>query len=166
MLTEKLYKKMNDQVMIEFYSSNLYLAMSSWCVKEGYDGAAKFLYEHAQEEMQHMNKLFHYINQTGSQAIIAAIDAPPKDYKSLKSIFEDTYKHEQFVTKNIFELTDLALELKDFSTFSFLQWYTAEQHEEEALFKSIIDKFDIIGTEGRGLYLCDKEIGNLVGQQV
>lgn len=161
MLKEKLYNKMNEQVMLEFYSANLYLAMSSWCAKEGLSGTAKFLYDHSKEEMEHMEKLFHYINETGSHAKIEAIDAPPSNYSSIKELFDEVFKHEQMITLKIFELADLALELKDHSTFSFLQWYTAEQHEEEALFKGILDKIEIIGTEGRGLFLIDKEIGNL-----
>ena len=164
MLNEKLYKKMNEQMMFEFYSANLYLAMSSWCAKEGFSGAAKFLYEHSKEEMEHMEKLFHYINETGSQAIVTAIDAPPSEYESVKELFEKVYKHEQFITQKIFALADLALELKDYATFSFLQWYTAEQHEEEALFKGILDKFEIIGMEGRGRFMIDREIGNLARQ--
>ena len=162
MLKEKLYKKMNDQVMLEFYSANLYMAMSSWCAKEGLTGAAKFLYAHSKEEMEHMEKLFHYVNETGSHAIIEAIEAPPSDFKSIKKIFQEIYNHEQMITKKIFALADLSLELKDYSTFSFLQWYTAEQHEEEALFKGILEKIDIIGMEGRGLFMIDREIGNLI----
>ena len=80
---------MNDQVMLAFYSANLYMAMSSWCAKEGLTGAAKFLYAHSKEEMGHMEKLFHYVNETGSHAIIQAIDAPPSDFKSLKKIFQE-----------------------------------------------------------------------------
>ncbi len=30
-------------------------------------------------------------------------------------------------------------------TFNFLQWYVAEQHEEEKLFKSVIDKLTLAG---------------------
>lgn len=115
--------------------------------------------------MAHMEKLFRYINETGSQAILSDLKAPESEFSSLQEVFEKTYKHEQFITKKIFELVDLALELKDYSTFSFLQWYTAEQHEEEALFKGILEKFEIIGTQGRGLFMIDREIGNLVAQQ-
>jgi len=162
MLTEKLYKKMNEQMMLEFESANLYKSMSAWCQSKGYTGAAIFLNQHASEEMEHMEKLFRYINETGSQAILGELKAPQSDFASLKEVFEKTYKHEQFITQKIFALADLALESKDFSTFAFLQWYTAEQHEEETLFKGIIEKFDIIGTEGRGLFMVDREIGNLI----
>jgi ferritin len=54
------------------------------------------------------------------------------------------------------------LEEKDYSTFNFLQWYVAEQHEEEKLFKSIVDKIRVIGTEGTGLFQIDREIGRMV----
>lgn len=49
----------------------------------------------------------------------------------------------------------------DGSTFDFLRWYVAEQNEEEHLFESILDKIELIGVEGHGLFLIDKEIGNL-----
>lgn len=65
------------------------------------------------------------------------------------------------VSKSIFELVDFALSNKDYSTFNFLQWYVAEQHEEEKLFKEILDKIDMMGMERRGLFMLDKEIGQL-----
>lgn len=65
------------------------------------------------------------------------------------------------ITEQINELVDIALNEKDYSTFNFLQWYVAEQHEEEKLFKSILDKIDVINIEGRGLYMIDKEIGSM-----
>ena len=164
MLTKELYSKMNDQMMLEFESANIYKAMSAWCQAQGYSGAARFLNRHAAEEMEHMERLFTYINETGSQAVLGDLKAPESTFSSLKEVFEKTYEHEQYITQKIFALADLALELKDFSTFNFLQWYTAEQHEEEALFKGILEKFEIIRTEGRGLYMIDKEIGNLVRQ--
>ncbi|HHV6932438.1 TPA: ferritin, partial [Haemophilus influenzae] len=82
MLSENVVKLLNDQMNLEFYSSNLYLQMSAWCDQKGFEGAAKFLSVHATEEMQHMRKLFTYLNETGSRAIISAIEAPAHEYKS------------------------------------------------------------------------------------
>ena len=53
------------------------------------------------------------------------------------------------------------MKAKDYSTFNFLQWYVAEQHEEEMIFKTVLDKMKIIGTEGKGIYMIDKEIGKM-----
>jgi len=58
-----------------------------------------------------------------------------------------------------------ALAEQDFSTFQFLQWYVAEQHEEERLFKGILDKIGIIGLDGKGIYFLDKEIRKLAGSE-
>jgi len=161
MLSEKLLKKLNDQVTLEFFSSNLYLQMSAWCEHKGLSGSARFLKTHANEEMAHMQKIFDYIQDTGALAIIEQIEKPISNFKDVKDVFERTYKHEKMITTQINEIVDLALTEKDYSTFNFLQWYVAEQHEEEKLFKSILDKFEIIGLDGRGLFMIDKEIGNI-----
>ncbi|WP_419769283.1 MAG: non-heme ferritin [Candidatus Marinarcus sp.] len=162
MLKKEVLNKMNEQINLEHFSSNLYLSMSSWCKAQGLNGAASFLETHSSEELGHMYKLFKYINETGSQAIVGALDAPDYQFKDIKDVFERTYKHEQFITNKINELVELTLAQKDYATFNFLQWYVSEQHEEEALFKGILDKMSIIGLEGRGLHMIDKEIGTLV----
>ncbi len=161
MLKENVLKKLNEQVTAEHYASNLYLAMSSWCKAQGLDGAAFFLKTHSKEELEHMYRLFNYINETGSMAIVSAIEAPPKNFKDLKDVFEQTFKHELHVTSLINNLVDLTLSEKDYSSFNFLQWYVSEQHEEEALFKGILDRIDVVGLEGRGLFMIDNEIGRL-----
>ena len=156
MLSANVIKLLNDQMNLEFYSSNLYLQMSAWCEQQGFEGAAKFLSAHAAEEMQHMRKLFTYLNETGAQAIISAIEAPSHEYKSLKEVIEITYEHEKLITSKINELVGKTFEEKDYSAFNFLQWYVAEQHEEEKLFSGILDKFNIIGNDGKSIYLIDK----------
>lgn len=42
MLSENVVKLLNDQMNLEFYSSNLYLQMSAWCDQQGFEGTAKF----------------------------------------------------------------------------------------------------------------------------
>lgn len=162
MLSETMLKALNEQITLEFYSSNLYLQMSSWCEFNALDGCAKFLKAHAAEEMEHMQRLFTYVNETGGLAIVGQIDAPPVDFKSVNDIFQETYDHEVFITAKINQLAKIAQQEDDFSTFNFLQWYVAEQHEEEKLFKSIIDKIEMIGPNG--LFFIDKEVENMVGE--
>jgi ferritin len=158
MLSDRMLDKLNEQINVEFYSSNLYLQMSSWCESQGLEGCATFLQAHAAEEMEHMQRLFTYVNECGALAKIGAIEAPPTDFESIDQVFETTLEHERFVTRKINELADVAFQQKDYSTFNFLQWYVAEQHEEEKLFNTIVDKIRIIGTEGRGLYHFDEQM--------
>ncbi len=157
-------KVLNDQVNEEGYASHYYLSMASWCDKNGLHGSAKFMYQHGETERVHMMKLLHYVNDTGGHALVGVVKEPPHDFKSLSDIFELTLKHEQNVTQKINGLVDRCLAEKDYSTFNFLQWYVAEQHEEEHMFKMILDLIKITGLEGRGLFLVDKEIGSLSGK--
>jgi ferritin len=150
---------LNHQVALEQYSANLYLAMSSWCKNQGLEGSARFLSDHSKEELAHMMKLFDYINDTGATAIISAVKQPPNEFDTVEDVFQKTLAHEKTITAAINALVDLALGEKDYSTFNFLQWYVAEQHEEERIFHAILDKIKIIGTEGRGLFMIDREIG-------
>lgn len=77
MLSEKLIERLNRQIDLEFYSSNLYLQMSAWCAFKGLEGSAAFPRSHAAEEMGHMQRLFDYVNETGAQATLGGIQAPP-----------------------------------------------------------------------------------------
>ena len=163
MLSAKTVDCLNEQINLEFYSSNLYLQMSSWCGHQGLDGSAAFLRDHATDEMTHMQRLFTYVNECGAMAKLGAIAAPPTEFDSIQDIYQQTYEHEVVVTKRINELAHVAFTEQDYSTFNFLQWYVAEQHEEETLFKSILDKLRIIGTEGQGLYLFDNEVRQMIG---
>jgi ferritin len=159
MLNESVLRLLNDQIEHEYYSVNLYLAMGSWANAKGLRGSAAFFEKHSGEEMIHMRKLFDYVNATGAQAIVPAVPKPPESFGSLREVFRSTLEHEMFITGKINALVDECLRLKDYSTFNFLQWYVAEQHEEENLFRSVIDLLELVGTEGRGVFFADKEIG-------
>jgi ferritin len=161
MLSKPMLAKINSQITIEFFSSNLYLQMSSWAAFNNYPGVAAFLHAHAAEEYMHMEKFFDYVNETGSMAIIDAIEKPASEYENLLDMFTKILEHEKFVTSKIYELVDAAFAGKDFGTFNFLQWYVAEQREEETLFTALLDKIKMVGTEKRHLYFIDKEIGKL-----
>jgi ferritin len=165
MLSATMTDRLNAQIREEFYSSNLYLQMSAWCEAKGLEGCASFLALHSDEERQHMMKLFRYVNETGSQAKISAIAEPPHDYADIKEVFETTFQHEQHITSTINNLMETALAERDFATFNFLQWYVSEQHEEEKLFKSILDLIDMVGTSGKGLFFLDQKIGRMKGPQ-
>ncbi|WP_409026094.1 non-heme ferritin [Gallibacterium anatis] len=161
MLKPAMIEKLNQQINLEFYSSNLYLQMSAWCNEHGYEGAATFLLRHADEELQHMQKLFAYVSETGALPILGEIAAPQHEFSSLKQLFTLVLEHEQLITQKINQLVDESFVEKDYSTFNFLQWYVSEQHEEETLFKRILAKFDLAGEDQRGLYFVDKELASL-----
>ena len=161
MLDQKMIDQLNSQINLEMYSSHLYLQMSSWCAFKALDGCSTFLSQHADEERMHMTRLVNYLSETGALVLLGGMEAPPTEFESLMVMFEKVYEHEKLVTKKINDLVHTANTLQDYSTLQFLQWYIAEQHQEEFLFKSILDKIKLIGVDGQGAFFIDQEIGNL-----
>ena len=164
MLKADMIEKLNAQMNLELFSSLLYQQMSAWCSYHSFEGAAAFLRRHAQEEMGHMQRLFDYLTDTGSLPQITAIASPFAEYESLDHLFHATYEHEQLISSKINELAHAAMTSQDYPTFNFLQWYVAEQHEEEKLFKSVLDKLSLAGKSGERLYFIDKELSTLDAQ--
>lgn len=163
MLSKELEAALNEQVALEAYASYSYLAMGSWMENEGFEGTAKFLYAQSDEERMHMLKLFHYINEVGGFAISPSVNAPTIEFGSFQEVFERVLAQEKKVTAAINTLMDIANKQADHTTANFLQWYVAEQREEEAQFNSILAKLKIIGKDGSGLYLIDRDLELLAG---
>ncbi|WP_025672680.1 non-heme ferritin [Salinivibrio socompensis] len=161
MLAPAMVDRLNEQINLEFFSSNLYLQMSAWCEDHSFEGAAKFLHKHAQEEMQHMQRLFTYVSETGAMPVLGSIDAPRHEFASLGEVFRETYQHERLITEKINSLAHAAFTTQDYSTFNFLQWYVAEQHEEEKLFKGVLDKIELVGEDGKALFFIDKDLASM-----
>ncbi len=162
MLSKKIEKALNTQVELEAESSNYYLSMASWAESEGLNGAANFLYMHSDEERTHMIKLVRFINERGGKATIPALKAPVSKFKSLTEVFNIILKHEILVSSEINKVVDACLSEKDYTTHNFMQWYVAEQMEEEALAKQNVDQLKLIGDDKGGLYLFDRDLASLI----
>ncbi len=161
MLHKEIEEALNQQVASESDSSNLYLAMASWAETNGYEGSANFLYQHSDEERMHMLKLVKYINERGGHAKITSLSEPKSHFDSLTDVFEALLNHELKVSEQINELVHICLQRRDYTTHNFLQWYVAEQIEEEALARSVMDKLKLIGNDKGGLYLFDRDVAQM-----
>jgi ferritin len=159
MLNKKIEEICNRQVEREGFSSNLYIAMASWAENNGYSGVAQWLYSQADEERLHMLKFIKYINERGGKAVFPALKKPEGEYKSVEDVFREVLKHEEFVTSSINEIVALTLEVKDFNTHNFLQWFVMEQVEEEASVRTILDKVRLVGKNN--MYQFDRDIMSL-----
>jgi ferritin len=165
MLNTKIESALNKQVQLESESSQYYLAMASWAENNGYNGVANFFYKHSDEERTHMLKLVRYINERGGKAKIPALPAVTTSFKSLDAVFQNLLKHEVNVSNEINNMVEICLKEKDYTTHNFLQWYVAEQIEEEALARNILDKLNLIGNDKGGMYLFDRDLASYTGEK-
>lgn len=164
MLSKKIEKELNLQIVLEASSSQTYLAMASWAERQGFVGTTNFLYRHSDEERLHMLKLIRYVNDREGKAVVPALGKPEEEYESVTSMFKAVLDHERGVTQKINKLVSLCLEEKDYTTHNFLQWYVSEQIEEESLVKMILDKLKLIGGDKGGMYLFDNDIERMSTQ--
>lgn len=158
MLSKNIETQLNLQIRIEAESSQIYLSMACWADTHGLDGIAQFMYTQSDEERTHMLKLVRYVNERGGHAQVTELKAPKTTFTNFQEMFEELYKHEVFVSESINNLVHETLSEKDYATHNFLQWYVAEQIEEEAQAKTILDKINMIGDDRGGLYLFDRDI--------
>ena len=158
MISKKLQNAINKQINKELYSEYLYLSMAAYLESIGLEGFANFFKIQVQEERFHAMKFFDYVNERGGRVILEAIDRPQIEFKSPVEIFEIAYNHEQYVTKLINELMEVAIKENDHAAKSFLNWYIDEQVEEEASMNKILNQLKMIGGKGQGMLMLDREL--------
>ena len=148
MITEKLQNAINEQITAEMWSSNLYLAMSFYMEKEGYNGMASWLKKQASEEKAHACEMASYIIKRGGKAKLDKIDVVPNDFGTPLEVFEQVAQHERRVSKMIDE---------DNATQNFLWQFVREQVEEEATADGIVDMIKKAGDAG--IFFVDSKLG-------
>lgn len=145
----------------EGYSWYLYTGMGMWSDLKGFKGTAKFMFEQAKEEMEHMEKVLEYARELGVEIDLPDIKAPSFKKGTIKDLFMQAYNHEVSVTKGIHDFYEAALKSNDHRTAIFLQWFITEQIEEEKQIKEILSIIEMCGLEPPGLFLADKAIGEM-----
>ena len=157
-ISSQMEKAINEQIAYEASATYAYVAMGSWCERTGFEGGAVFFFEQANEENMHLLKFIHYLNGAGAEAIIPGIAKPQAAFTTLESTLQAGLKSEQTVTKLINNLVEIAEKEKDRATYSFLQWFVNEQVEEETLFQTILQKFEILGRDKLAVYQIDQSL--------
>ncbi len=160
MLSKKLQDAINEQINREFFSEYMYLSMAAYCHELDLDGVANYFHVQAQEEHFHSMKFYNFVIDRGGKVTLKKIDAPPVAFKSVIDIFQQTLKHEQFVSKCINDLMDLAAKENDHAVTSFLKWFVDEQVEEEASVNKTLNRLKLISGEGHGLLMIDNELAS------
>ena len=158
MINSKIAAALNDQLNLEYYSAYSYLAMSAYFLTQNLNGFAHWMRVQAQEELAHGMKIYDFLDDREAEIRFRALDAPKQNWDGPLDVFEDSLAHEQKVSQSIYNIADLALSERDHATHTFLQWFIEEQVEEEAAVKELIDTLKLVGAEGNGLFLLDRDL--------
>ncbi|HPI91615.1 MAG TPA: ferritin [Deltaproteobacteria bacterium] len=162
MISKKMEAALNRQINAELYSAYLYLSMNSYFNSINLPGFANWMRIQALEEMTHADKFYKYVTDRGGRVVLDAIERPPAGWNSPLGVFEQVYKHEQKVTSLIHALVDLAIKEKDHATNAMLQWFVNEQVEEESNADTLVQQLRLIGDNGYGILMLDRELARRV----
>jgi ferritin len=165
-MNARVVEAINGQVNSELVASYTYLAMSAWCERQKFTGAARWLRLQSQEEYLHAMKLFDFLLARDCDVDLQPVGQPNQKFKSIAEVFEQALQHEQEVSRQIDSLYEIAFREKAFAAVAELQWFLTEQVEEEKTGREIVAKFRMVGNDPASLLDLDRELGARAGADV
>lgn len=162
MMSKTVQEALNRQIHSELKASYTYLAMSAWCDRNNWKGAAVWMRLQSQEEYAHAMKLLDFMLARHGKLDLKAIDGPKGEFKHLVEVFETAYKQELEVSKQIDALYELAGEQKAYAAMVQLEWFISEQVEEEKTIREIVARMNMVKDDPASLLDIDRELGSRV----
>ncbi|MFV2000493.1 MAG: ferritin [Acidimicrobiia bacterium] len=157
-LNPELEKAFNAQITMEYAAAYSYLGMSAWLDTQSLPGMASWMRLQSDEETTHGLRLLQFVLDRGGNVELGQIDAPSIAFGTPIDVFHASLAQEKDVTASINRLYSLAIESKDFSSIPLLDWFVAEQVEEESTVQQIIDDLER-GGDGQTVLMLDRELG-------
>lgn len=158
-MNKNITKALNEQVIFEFNSAYLYLALSLAMADARFKGFSAWLRLQYQEEMEHAFKIIDYLESRNETTTLGDIKAQAIKEDNPLKVAQMVYNHEQVITGKINDLYALATEEKDYATVNFLNWFITEQVEEEASARDLVDEFTFAGDSRASQLFVDARLG-------
>ena len=159
MFPKPVQDAMNKQINHELFSSYLYLSMAAHFEQEGLPGFAKWMMTQSTEEREHAMKFYEYIYDRGGRVVFEAIAKPQTEFKKPLDVMTQVLEHERKVTALITSIYETALKENDYPSQVMLQWFLAEQVEEEKSVSDVIDRLKKVGDAPAMLLMVDAQMG-------
>ncbi|MDD5796544.1 MAG: ferritin [Oscillospiraceae bacterium] len=159
MMDKKVAELINEQINKELYSAYLYLDFANYYGSVGLDGFENWYKIQAQEERDHAMLFYQYLQNNGEKITLEAIAKPDCELTDNMAPLKAGFKHEQYVTSLINNIYAAAFQVKDFRTMQLLDWFVKEQGEEEKNASDLITKMELFGSDPKGLYMLNSELG-------
>jgi ferritin len=151
---EKLIEVFNGQIGNEMGASMQYIAIACYFDSETLPQLAKFFYRQSEEERSHAMRFVKFINDVGGKVSIPALPAPQGSFGSAEEAVGKALEWEEEVTRQIYDLVEIAREAKNYVAVRFLDWFVEEQLEEVT---SMSDLLSVIRRAGQDRLLFVEE---------
>jgi ferritin len=158
-MNQRLFNAINQQIMGEFSSAYLYMAMAAHFEDAELRGFARWMRIQAQEEASHALILFNFLTDRDCRPAFAQLEVPPSEFGSAQEVFKKVKEHERKVSEAIDAIADLAVAEKDHATRALMDWFATEQVEEQSVSSNIHARLKLVGGDPAGLLDLDRELG-------
>jgi ferritin len=129
---QELIQAINAHLASEFQASHTDLAMSIWLRERDLAGFSQYMLERRDKERGHAARMIAYLVDCDETMKLPRLEAPERSWASLQELFDQVYAMEKGMTASINRLYGLAESKSDRTATAMLDWFVAEQLQEEA----------------------------------
>lgn len=158
-IPDRLAAAINEQVTMELAGAVAYIQLAAYFEGADLVGMARWMRAQSAEERAHADRFMAHLTARGVQVRIGDIAAPVAEVDSPLAAFEVSLAQEREISESIRDIYRLATEEGDIDALPLLQWFVAEQIEEEASVEEIISQLRRVGEDGSALLILDQELG-------
>ena len=159
-LSNTMHEALNDQLSREYIAHFLYRAIAMDLYEKGYDGFAAWMETHASEEYGHAERIIGYLKDKNARVVLPELPKPKESWGSVREAVAAALGHEQKLTADIHKLHKLAEDEGDLGTVSMLDWFVAEQVEEEHIVTRLLKRIDLAGNSDIGMMVLDGQLSS------
>lgn len=163
-MSQELENKFNAQITLEFAAALVYYQLSAAMGVIDMPGAQSWLREQADEEIDHAHRFIAHLVDRGNAISIGAIPAPNTAPVTMLDAFQAALDHEAKVSAAIRDLVKTAEENGDLHSRPLLDWFLAEQIEEESAVGEIVAHLELVGKDGSGQLRVDASLAERAGR--
>ena len=139
MISQKVSRLLIEQIGSELRAHQFYLAVSIWFDRQSLKRWAKLWHDQSVEEAGHASKIIEFLVDNDVDFNLPALKASSTRFESAAAAVEQALESERAVTKQFNKLAEAATEEADHRAFEFVQWFIAEQVEEERKAQGLLD---------------------------
>ena len=136
--SDKLIEAFNQQIGNEMGASMQYIAIASYFDSETLPQLARFFYRQSEEEREHAMRFVKFVNDVGGKVELPALPAPMSTFASAEDAVSQSVSWEEDVTRQIYDLVELARADKNYVGVRFLDWFVEEQLEEVTTMRDLL----------------------------
>lgn len=146
--SDKLIDAFNAQVGRELGASHQYIAIACYFERENLPELARFFFRQSEEEREHALKFVGFINDVEGVVRVPDVEAPKSGFASAEEAVGLSLEWEKEVTRQIYDLVDVAKGESNHIAMRFLDWFVTEQLEEVNTMSTLLGIVQRAGADG------------------